>query len=44
MNNGKVHFSLVPSWEVDKQPMGEEDKQKMDKFVEDMESILQQEL
>ncbi|MCE5204555.1 MAG: CapA family protein [Porphyromonadaceae bacterium] len=44
MNNGKIQFSLVPSWEINKQPMGEEDKQKMNKFVEDVESILQQEL
>ena len=44
MSNGKVHFSLVPSWEVNRQSMGEEDKQKMDKFVEGVRSILQQEL
>lgn len=44
IDNEKIHFSLVPSWKVDKQSMNDEDKQKMDKFVEDVRNILRQDL
>ncbi|MDD4631292.1 MAG: CapA family protein [Proteiniphilum sp.] len=40
MDNGKVRFTLIPSWKGHKPPMEEEDKQKMDTFVQRVERVI----
>ncbi len=42
--NGKIHFRIIPSWEDKKPLMNEEDKQKMNTFVQHVERLVGKDL